>query len=90
MNLTITVDEAIAEKARILAREQGISLQEMIRKYLHSLVEGPTADAAAAELIELMRKSGGRSGGIRIHRDDAYQGRPAKTESRTHSSAPDQ
>jgi hypothetical protein len=75
MNLTITVDEKLLQDARALARKRGISLQDLLRAYIESLVGARTGQQVADELIGLMRRSGGRSGGRRLTRDDAYEGR---------------
>jgi hypothetical protein len=75
MNLTISVDDKLLSSARALARKRGISLQDLLRGYLESLVGAQTSDQVADDLSELMRDSGGRSGGRRVSRDDAYTGR---------------
>jgi hypothetical protein len=73
MNLTISVDDALLERARQLAGRRGTSVQELLRAYLEALVGGPSGEAAATELLELMESHGGRSAGRRIHREDAYE-----------------
>ena len=75
MNLTISVDDRLLERARALAKERGISLQDLIRSYLASITGERTPDDVADELLQLMRNSGGRSGGQRVTREDAYDGR---------------
>jgi hypothetical protein len=74
MNLTISIDDKLLEEARKLARSQGTSLQELLRRYIRSLSDGNTV-AAGRELLELMHTDGGHSGGRRIARAEAYQGR---------------
>ena len=66
MNLTISVDDALLEKARKLASRRGTSLQELPRAHLEALVGQSSGKAAADELVELMKTHGGRSGGRRI------------------------
>jgi hypothetical protein len=75
MNVTISIDDALLEKARKLAEERGTSLQELLRDYLRSLVGDAPGHEVADELLELMRTRGGRSGGRGFVRDDAYEGR---------------
>lgn len=75
MNLTIMVDDQVLERARKLAQRRGTSLQELIREYLRALVGQRPGDDVAEELLGLMRDRGGHSGGARIRRDDAYEGR---------------
>ncbi len=75
MNLTISVDDRVLERARRLARERGTSVQELLREYLMKLVGESSGEQAAAELLELMDKHGGHSGGRRFRREDAYEDR---------------
>lgn len=73
VNLTISVDDSLLEKARRLARRRGISLQELLRAQLEVLVGRASGDAVADELLELMKTHGGRSGARRIQREEAYE-----------------
>ncbi len=75
VNITIAVDEGIVERARELARSQGTSLQELVRDYLRTLVGEQPGSDVAEELMALMEHYGGRSGGRRLRRSDAYEGR---------------
>ncbi|MBW3672284.1 MAG: ribbon-helix-helix protein, CopG family [Acidobacteria bacterium] len=75
MNLTISVEEELLERARELARRRGISLQELIRDQLRLLAGERTGADVADELLELMQTSGGRSGGLRLSRHEAYEDR---------------
>jgi hypothetical protein len=75
MNLTISVDDVLLEKARKLASRRGTSVQDLLRAHLEALVGQTSGKAAADELLELMQTHGGRSGGRRITREDAYEGR---------------
>ena len=75
MNLTISVDERIVERARKVAQSHGISLQELIRKYLEGVVGLESPEAVGDELLSLMAEHGGHSGGQPIRREDAYEGR---------------
>ena len=75
MNITVSVDDTVAEKARELAHRQGMTVQAMIRSYLETLVGERPGDAVAAELLELMRESPGHSGGYRFRREDVYEDR---------------
>jgi hypothetical protein len=75
MNITIAVDDKVVERARELARRQGRSLQELVRDYLQTLVGDRPGSEVADELLALMERHGGRSGGRRFHRSDAYEDR---------------
>jgi hypothetical protein len=75
MNLTISVDDRLVERARKIAQSQGVSLQDLIRKFLEGVAGRQSPQSAADELLGLMADRGGHSGGRRLTRDDAYEGR---------------
>jgi hypothetical protein len=75
MNLTISVDDSLLDKARRLARRRGVSLQELLRAQLEALVGRASGESVADELLELMSSHGGHSGERPIKRADAYEGR---------------
>ena len=56
MNLTITIDDRILDRARALARRRGVSLQDLLRRYLESIVGERPRDDIADELCRLMRR----------------------------------
>lgn len=58
-----------------MARKRGVSLQDLLRQMLESLVGERTADELADELFELFRTAPGRSERTGITRADAYEGR---------------
>jgi hypothetical protein len=74
-NITLSVDEELLRNARELAHRRNLSLNDMIRQFLESLVGRASGESTAAELLDLMDRHGGRSGGRRISRDEAYAGR---------------
>ena len=76
MNLTLSIDEQLLERAREVARQQGKSLNAVIREYLERLAGTQAGADTAKELLGLMRKHGGHSGGKKISREDAYRRRP--------------
>jgi hypothetical protein len=75
MNLTISVDDELLQRARELAQRRGISLQQLLREYLETLVGRSSPEDVADELLRLMDVHGGHSGGEKFHREDAYEGR---------------
>jgi hypothetical protein len=76
MNLTISVDDELLERARDLARRRGISLQELLREQIRLLAGARSGAQVADELLELMRSQGGHSGGRRWRREHAYEELP--------------
>lgn len=75
MNLTISVDARLLERARRVARQRGVSLQDLLRQMLESIAGARSAEDDADELMALLRGSPGRSDGSPITREDAYRGR---------------
>jgi hypothetical protein len=74
-NITVSIDEQLAIRAREVARRQGASLNALIRRYLETLAGDVPGEAVAGELLDLMLQHGGHSGGRRILRKEAYEGR---------------
>lgn len=73
MNLTLAVDEKVAENARKAARAMGKSLNQVVREYLERLAGTTQIDA---NLEELRRTSGlGNSRGSKFTRDEIYSER---------------
>lgn len=75
MNLTLSLPAKLVEKARRVAQRQGTSLNALVRQYIDAIAGATPAADTADELIELMRSGGGHSGGRRIAREEAYEGR---------------
>jgi len=73
MNLTLSVDEALVERARESARQRGTSLNALIREYIEVLA-GNTGDQALAA-FEAMWDQPGKSNGKALDRDDVYEER---------------
>jgi hypothetical protein len=74
VDVTISIDDELFERAHRLARRRGMSLQELIREQLHLLAAEGRREAGR-ELLALMESHGGRSGGQRWRREDVYAGR---------------
>jgi len=75
VNITLSVDEKVAEAARQVAREQGTSLNELLRRYMAGLAGQRTAEARANAIVALFVDHPGDSGGRKFVREDAYEGR---------------
>jgi len=70
MNITLSVDERVAEGARKTAQAMGKSLNQMVRDYLEQLAGQAQLEA---ELEELRTLSGqGNSGGTPFSREATY------------------
>ncbi|MFG6430140.1 DUF6364 family protein [Roseateles sp. LYH14W] len=71
MNITLSVDEQVADQARRAASAMGKSLNQAVRDYLETLAG---AEQRAAELREFEASAlatPGRLGGWRFNRDEA-------------------
>ncbi len=75
VNLTLSVDDQAVERAREVARQQGTSLNTLIRQYIETLAGMRNGVEVAQEMQRLWRERSGRSGGRRIRREDAYEER---------------
>lgn len=74
-NITLAVDEQIVERAREVARQQGTSLNALIREYIERLAGERSGAALYAQLELLWSEGSGRSGGRTFRRDDTYEER---------------
>lgn len=61
MNITLSADQDLIERARRYAAEHGTSLNQLIRDHLERLVGDTPRDAAAAEFAMIGRTMGGDS-----------------------------
>lgn len=74
MNLTLSIDKQLLEKARSTAFAMGLSLNEMVRRYLEQ-VAGETDQAGTfQELRELCTTRGGHSAGQKWTREELHRG----------------
>ena len=72
MNLTLSLDEQIVQRARQRAQAQGKSLNQLIREFLEELGGQPPAEGMIEQLRKLRRAGAGNSSGQKIRREDAY------------------
>jgi len=75
MNLTLSVDEDVVERARKVAEAQGTSLNALIRQYLKDLAGRQRGEALAAEFRKLWAEGRGNSGGWKFNREEIYEER---------------
>jgi antitoxin component of RelBE/YafQ-DinJ toxin-antitoxin module len=72
MNVTLSIDEKLVERARRLAAAQGISLNQMIRRLLEEAAAASSVDHLVEELEELWAADQGDSGGQAWRRGELY------------------
>jgi hypothetical protein len=71
MNVTLSIDEQVVERARKKAESLGKSLNQLIRDYLQKLAGG---DDPERSIEEFKRLSGrGHSRGWRFNRDEIHE-----------------
>jgi len=75
MNLTLSIDDKLAGRAREVARQQGTSLNALVRDFIEKLAGERGGEDLAAELERCWRETPGHSTGRSWRRDDAYEGR---------------
>ena len=74
-NLTLSIDEDLLAKARVLAAVRRTRVNEMVREFLTRVVEQETqADEARTELLRLIDESDGDMGDRRPSRGETYSG----------------
>lgn len=74
MNLTLSVEKKVLEKARKAATGMGLSLNEMVRRYLRTLAGEGDSIQALSELKTLFIEQGGHSEGRRFDRGELHRG----------------
>lgn len=61
MNITLSADRELIEKARQYAARQGTSLNQLIREYLEQIAAVGSRESNAREFEHLARECGGAS-----------------------------
>jgi hypothetical protein len=72
VNVTLSLDEKLLERARKLAARRGISLNQMIRDSLSELTGELAPEELVAALDALWAQSRGDSRGWRFNREELY------------------
>ena len=72
MNITLSVDEKTAERARKVAQAMGKSLNQLVREYMERLSRESDAKDTVEEIRRLSAESGGRSRGSRFDRESLH------------------
>jgi hypothetical protein len=76
MNLTLSVDERTVERAREVARQQGTSLNALIREYIELLANQTSGEELLKEFeadwAEVDQSSTGSTRGYKFNREEIY------------------
>ncbi len=73
MNITLSVDEQVAQRAREAAQKMGKSLNQVVRDYLEQLAGGALRGQQWSQFEERCLNSGAKLDGWKFDRDEAYE-----------------
>jgi hypothetical protein len=71
MNVTLSIDDQLVERARKKAEALGKSLNQLIRDYLQTVAGGDNAERSIEEFKKLSGR--GNSRGWRFNRDEIHE-----------------
>ncbi len=74
MNITLSIDERIAEQARQAAKAMGKSLNQAVRDHLEQLAGRQQLQAEIETYLEATAQSTGRLQGWKVNRDELQRG----------------
>jgi antitoxin component of RelBE/YafQ-DinJ toxin-antitoxin module len=72
MNLTLSVDDQVVQRARAVAEAMGTSLNQLVRDYLATLAAKGDVEADIEEMRRLSKDAGGRARGWTFDRDQLH------------------
>ena len=72
VNLTLSLDDKLLNRARRLAARRGLSLNQMIRDYLSEVTAESSPQELVDELDSLWAEGRGDSRGWRFNRDELH------------------
>lgn len=77
MEITVSMDDELAERVRLYTEAHGTSVEQMVREYLVQVTDSVVQDAKteADELVRLFRAARGNSGEWKFDRDEIYEER---------------
>jgi hypothetical protein len=73
MNVTLSIDKHVAERARKAARSLGKSLNQVVREFLEELAGTKSAEEDVEELLRLSAESKGHSRGWAFNREEIHE-----------------
>lgn len=83
VNLTLSVDEDVLDRARRVAQHQGTSLNALVRDYLAQLAGKKSGPDLAREMRETFKKPAGKFGDWKWNRDEIYEERLGRCRERS-------
>jgi hypothetical protein len=75
MNVTLSIDNEVIQRARRRAEVLGTSLNQLVREYLEQLVGKADSHEDAAEFEKLSRLAQGDSRGWKLDREELHEPR---------------
>lgn len=73
MNVTFSIDEDTLARAKELASQRGVSLDQLIQDYLAELTSRMSAEEMIEKLEDLWSRAGGDSGGRAWTREELHE-----------------
>ena len=73
MNVTLSIDDEVIQRARQRAEAMGTSVNQLIREYLEQISGKADPREDAAEFERLSRKAHGNSRGWKFDRDELHE-----------------
>ena len=73
MKVTVSIDDDTLARAKELASQQGVSLDQLIQKGLEDLTAWMSAEQMIEKLDELWSNDGGNSGGRTWTREELHE-----------------
>jgi antitoxin component of RelBE/YafQ-DinJ toxin-antitoxin module len=73
MNITLSVDDRIIERASKVVESMGLSLNQAVRNYLEQLAGEESAEDDIREMEDLSSASNGHSKGWNFNRDEIHE-----------------
>ena len=73
MNITLSIDERVAERARRAAQAMGKSLNQAVCDYLEQLAGGAQLESEITAFVASAKKSPGKLGNWKFARDEMHR-----------------
>jgi hypothetical protein len=73
MNVTLSIEEQLVQRARQIAESMGTSLNQLIRDYLEDLTSPSSIEDAITEMRQLSAEGKGDSRGWKFDREELHE-----------------